>query len=178
VYLEKSWKKRVRMARGKPSILSREDRNKKRAARKEKAESAFRTGALPKSPPAALDGMKAARAAWRALMRAHANLPGELFNGLDRDFLINYCLAVEARARALELEATITKKFITGELVIDVLIKARVELRQTIRLVADLEKQVYATPKSRGGVAPAAKELTPEQIVQREMDELNKMIGE
>jgi len=163
--------------RGKPSILSREDRNKKRAARKKDAESAFRTGALPRTPPAVLAGMKAAQAAWRSLMRAHAELPGELFNGLDRDFLIGYCLAVQARQRALDLEKTIAGKYQAGEAAgLSALLAVRVELRQAIRLTSDLEKQLYCTPRSRGGISPAPREATPEEIVERELRDLNKLL--
>jgi hypothetical protein len=141
------------------------------------AESAFRSGALPKNPPAALAGMPAARAAWRSLLRAHATLPGELFNGLDRDFLIGYCLAVQARQRAMDLEKSVLEQYETGRAKLIELLKARVELRQTLRLVADLEKQIYATPKSRGGVSPEPREETPEQVIERELDELDKLIG-
>jgi hypothetical protein len=53
-----------------------------------------------------------------------------------------------------------------------------VELRQTIRLVSDLEKQVYATPKSRGGVSPAPREATPEEVIAAEMRDLDKLLGD
>jgi hypothetical protein len=164
--------------RGKPSILSREDRNKKRTQRKSDAESSFRTGALPRNPPAALAGMKAAQSAWRALMRAHAELPGELFNALDRDFVLGYCLAVQARQKALDLEKAVAQKWEAGEVELGALLAVRVELRQSLRLVADLEKQIYASPKSRGGVSPAPREETPEEVVERELNDLDKLLGE
>jgi hypothetical protein len=166
------------MARGKPLILSRSPGSEARARKKSAAESSFRTSALPSNPPAALAGMKAAQSAWRALMRAHADLPGELFSALDRDFMIGYCLAVQARQRALDLEKAVEEKYQAHEAELSALLAVRVELRQTLRLVADLEKQVYATPKSRGGVSPAPREATPEEVVQRELDDLDSLLGE
>jgi hypothetical protein len=166
------------MARGKPLILSRKPGSEVRARKKSEAESSFRTSALPSNPPAALAGMKAARAAWRSLMKAHGQLPGELFNALDRDFVIGYCLAVQARQRALDLEKKVALEYVAGAAGLSVLLAVRVELRQTIRLVADLEKQIYASPKSRGGVSPEPREATPEEIVKRELEDLNNMLGE
>jgi len=163
--------------RGKPLILSRDPGSKTREKKKKRAESAFAAGQLPHNPPAELKDMPAARAAWRSLMRAHGRLPGELFNGLDRGFLVGYCLAVQARAKAQELADQMTAKYTKGEAAMDVLLKARVELRMTIRLVSDLEKQLYCTPKSRGGVAPAAREKTPEELIADELAELDKEIG-
>jgi hypothetical protein len=164
--------------RGKPLFLSRKPGSEPRAERKRRAESAFAGGSLPNAPPAELAGMPAAKHAWRKLMRAHAALPGELFNGLDRGFLIGYCLAVQGRENALELSNQLTEKYSKGEADIKELIQVRTELRQSIRLVSDLEKQLYATPKSRGGVAPAPREATPEEIIANELRELNKELGE
>jgi hypothetical protein len=164
------------MTRGKPLILSREPGSKVRAARKRAAEAAFEASALPRNPPAELAGMKAGRAAWRALLKAHSQLPGELFNGLDRQFLIEFCLAVEAQQRALELEKKLAAKYDAGELVLEVLLKARVELRMAMRLVADLSKQVYATPKARGGVSPAGRQPSPEEVIERELAEIDRLL--
>jgi hypothetical protein len=117
------------MARGKPEILSREPGSEPRRQRKNSAESAFKAGQLPHTPPAELKSMPAARAAWRGLMRAHDQLPGELFNGLDRGFLIGYCLAVEARQRAIDLQNALTDKYKAGHMPADLkdLLAARVE---------------------------------------------------
>ena len=109
---------------------------------------------LPRNPPRELIGMAVARAAWRSLMREHRKLPGELLSGLDRAFLIGYCLAVEARARALDLEHKATLLCATGQVDLKSLLSVRAELRQATRLVSDLEKQIYGTPKSRAGVTP------------------------
>jgi hypothetical protein len=162
--------------RGKPSILSRDPGVETRRQRKKSAESAFAAGHLQQSPPAELKGMPAARAAWRSLMRAHDQLPGELFNRLDRGFLIGYCLAVEARQRAIDLEKELANKYTVGHMPNDLkdLISVRVELRQSLRLVSDLEKQLYATPKSRGGVAPAAREKTAGEIIADELHDLDR----
>ncbi len=56
------------------------------------------------------------------------------------------------------------------------LLAARVELRQSIRLVADMEKQIYATPKSRAGMNPAERELTPEELIGRELAEVDQLL--
>lgn len=144
-----------------------------RERRKREAESAFDTGeGLLISPPHELTGARAARAAWRSLMRAHAQLPGELFSSLDRGFLIGYCLAVQARKNALDLERSLTADYKSKLIVLKELLAARVELRQATRLVADLEKQLYATPKARGGVTPGAKQLSPEELIDRELNEI------
>ncbi|MDR3577234.1 MAG: hypothetical protein P4L50_25515 [Anaerolineaceae bacterium] len=160
--------------------MSRDPGAKTRLDRKKAGESAFEAGQLPNNPPAELKGMPAARAAWRALMRAHSQLPGDLFNGLDRGFLVGYCMAVQARQRAIELQEILAANYKLRGLPADLqdLLKSRMELRQSIRLVSDLEKQLYATPKSRGGVSPAARELTPDEIIAREVAELNKQINE
>jgi hypothetical protein len=161
------------MARGKPNLLSRKPTDRKRAEAKAKAEDAFRSGNLPKEPPVELRDMPAAQRAWRKLMKAHDQLPGQLFNGLDRGFLIGYCLAIQARQRALELEGEIRKRFEEGKEDLEDLIKVRAELRMSIRLCTDMEKQLYASPKSRGGVNPEPRELTPEELIERELQDLN-----
>jgi hypothetical protein len=166
------------MARGKPSIFSREQRSAKRAARKRSAEAALRAGTLPRNPPAELKGLPAARRAWSALLRAHDQLPGELFNGLDRDFLVGYCLAIQARANALDLERMAKGMFVRGEITAKDLLKVRAELRMATRLAADLEKQIYATPKSRGGVTPPARQLSPAEVVERELADYEEMLGD
>lgn len=209
------------MTRGKPTLFSRETHDAARAQRKQAAESAFHSRVrLPKSPPAQLDGLPAAQAAWRALLKVHSDLPADLLSGLDRDFLIGYCLAVQMRTNALELERIVTERYRAGqaelsdlrELVSAVidrcqagkeelsellklenlvtdrrqaaqaeyseLIKARAELRQTVRLVSDLEKQIYATPKSRAGVVPLAREESPQEVVEREMRDLDRLLEE
>jgi len=161
------------MTRGKPLILSRKPGSEVREERKRKAEGAFQAGSLPKGPPAELKGMLTARRAWRKLKKAHDQLPGQLFNGLDRGFLVGYCLAVEARQRALDLEGEVRKRFEEGKFDLENLIKVRAELRMAIRLCSDLEKQLYASPKSRGGVDPGARELTPEEVIERELQDLD-----
>jgi len=166
------------MAKGKPLIFSKKPGSEVRRAAKVKAESAFKAGALPQKPPADLAGMPEARAAWRQLMRAHRALPGELFNELDRDYLIAFCLAVQARARALDLERAMSLKWAAGEVDISTLLSTRSELRQTIRLCSDLSKQLFATPKSRGGVTPSARQPTPEEVVDFELQQLNKILGD
>ncbi len=163
------------MARGKPLILSRKPGSKTREESKRGRESAFEAGALPKSPPADLAGLPAARAAWRAIMRAHAQLPGELFNALDRDYLVGYCLAVQNRRNALALAADLAAKYARGEVALECLLKVRAELRQSIRLVSDLEKQLYANPKSRGGVSPEKREKTAQELIDQELAELQRL---
>jgi hypothetical protein len=106
-------------------------------------------------------------------MKAHELLPGELFNGLDRVFLVDYCMAVQSRHNAVDLESKVKKLFEEGEAELEDLIRARAELRMATRLVVDFSKQAYLTPKSRGGVTPDDRELTPEEIVERELEELD-----
>ncbi len=164
------------MARGKPLLFSRKPGSAVRSQRKKAAESAFHAGGLPLNPPPELKGLPYARRAWRELMRAHDQLPGELFNQLDRGFLVGYCLARQARADALQLATNLGKEYTKSGIGFDNLLKARVELRQTTRLVADLEKQIYATPKSRAGVSPESRELTPEELIERELKEVDKLL--
>ena len=92
-------------------------------------------------------------------MREHEKLPGELLSGLDRAFLVNYCLAVEARARALDLEGVVTKRYSEGAADLKELLAVRAELRQATRLISDMEKQIYGTPKSRAGVTPPPRKV-------------------
>jgi hypothetical protein len=166
------------MTRGKPLILSRKPGSAAREQRKRAAESSFSSGALPKNPPGELAGMKQARRAWREVMQAHDQLPGELFNALDRGFLIGYCLARQARQDSLELAAQLTKDYKAGIADLKGLIAVRVELRQATRLVADLEKQLYGTPKARAGVSPSPRELTDDELVDQELSEVDKMLLE
>lgn len=166
------------MARGKPLLFSRKPGSAPREKRKRAAESAFAAGALPKNPPGELAGMKAARRAWREVMQAHEQLPGELFNALDRGFLIGYCLARQGRQDSLELAAQLAKDYKEGKTGMTALLAARVELRQATRLVADLEKQLYGTPKSRAGVSPAPRELSDDELIDRELSEVDKMLLE
>ena len=161
------------MTRGKPLILSRKPGSTIREERKRESEEAFHANDLPKTPPPELHGMPAAKKAWRRLMKANGQLPANLFNSLDKGFLINYCQAVEAKQRALDLEEEARQRYEEGQLDLEELIKVRVELRMATRLVADLEKQIYATPKSRAGVSPGARELTPEELIDRELRELD-----
>jgi hypothetical protein len=163
--------------RGKPSILSKKTHDRKRAEAKAEAEAAFRSGGLPKSPPIELKGMPAGRRAWVKLLRAHEQLPGELYNALDRECLIGFCQSVQARQRALELEEEIRKRFEDGRGELEDLLRVRAELRMATRLVVDMQKQLFATPKSRGGVNPESRELTPEEVVERELGDLDKLLG-
>ena len=164
------------MARGKPNILSRKPTDRKRTEAKAEAEEAFRAGDLPNSPPVELRGMPAAQRAWRQLLRAHSQLPGQLFNRLDMDFIIIYCQAVQSRQRAVVMEIAAHKMFLEGHMDLDSLLKIRTELRMSSRLVTDLLKQLFCTPRSRGGVSPVREE-TPEQVVEREIADLNKLLG-
>jgi hypothetical protein len=161
------------MTRGKPLILSRKPGSTIREDRKREAEDAFRANDLPNSPPPELYGMHVAQKTWRQLMKANSELPDNIFNGLDKGFLINYCQAVEAKQRALDLEDECRQRFERGELELENLLKTRIELRMATRLVADLEKQLYATPKSRAGVNPRARELTTEELISRELSDLD-----
>lgn len=154
-------------------LFSRDPGSKERAERKRRAESAFKSGELPKNPPAELKDAPTGRAAWRALMRAHDQLPGELFTGLDRGFLVGYCLAVQARQRAIDLERKVSELFEKGNTALQNLLKVRVELRMATRLVSDLEKQLYGTPKSRAGVTPETKQPTAQEVVARELADLD-----
>jgi hypothetical protein len=99
------------------------------------------------------------------LARVHSQIPGDLVSGLDRNFLVGYCLAVEGRQRALELERIVTSQYIDGIVELDSLLRVRAELRMSIRLVTDLEKQIYGTPKSRGGVSPAQREISADELI-------------
>jgi hypothetical protein len=164
------------MARGKPLIFSKKPASSTRRRRKEEAESGFMGSNLSPIPPVELRGMAAARRAWRKIMSAHSKLPGQLFNGLDRDFLIGYCLAIQARHNALQLEKDITKKYSEGVVELADLLKCRTELRMSTRLVGDLEKQMYGTPRSRGGVTPPPKEVQDSFL--DELDEMKSLLRE
>jgi hypothetical protein len=157
------------MTRGKPLIMSLQPGSKVRERSKRDAESAFKSSRLPKNPPSELQDHEEARRAWRALMRAHERLPAELFNSLDRGFLVNYCLAVQARADAQKLAKSIFESYEEGKSELQDLLKARVELRMSTRLVADLEKQIYATPKSRAGVSPDSKPRPGDDAIDGEL---------
>lgn len=166
------------MARGKPLLFSREPGSKVRKSRKKRAEAGFSTGALPKTPPAELKNAPAGRAAWRALMRAQEQLPEEIFNGLDRNFLVGYCLAIEARQKAIDLESKMSALFSQDGLALQDLLKVRVELRMATRLVSDLEKQLYATPKSRAGVNPPTRQATPDEVIAHELAEIERLLDD
>jgi hypothetical protein len=142
------------MTRGKPAIFNKDQGGRDRLDRKRTAEVLMQGSQLPRNPPASLTGMTFARAAWRSLMREHRKLPGELLSGLDKSFVIGYCLAIEARARALDLEGAVNNRYLEGTSDLKELLSVRAELRQATRLVSDLEKQIYGTPKSRAGVTP------------------------
>lgn len=163
--------------RGKPTLFSKDQGDSRAKTRRKKAaEAAFKDEGLPKEPPYELRGMPAAQAAWRRLIAAHEQLPAELFTGLDRGFLIGYCLAVQGRKTSLVLEKDIAAKYAKGTVELKDLVMVRVELRQSTRLVSDLEKQMFATPKARGGVTPPAKEESPEEVVARELAEFDKFL--
>lgn len=161
------------MTRGKPLILSRKPGSTIREEKKRESEEAFHANDLPKTPPQELHGMPAAKKAWRRLMKANSELPDDLFNTLDKGFLINYCQAVEAKQRALDLEEEARQSYQEGQINLEDLIKTRVELRMATRLIADLEKQLYATPKSRAGVNPRTRELSTEELISRELSDLD-----
>ena len=125
------------------------------------------------APPIELKGMPAGQKTWRQLMKSNFKLPAPLYNDLDRGYLINYCQAIEALEKAGKLEAICWRGFVKNVIDLDGLIWARVELRMATRLVADLARGLYISPKSRAGVNPDAKELSPEEIIERELDELD-----
>lgn len=141
------------------------------------AESLFQAGTgLPKNPPRALDGMPAARAAWRGLIRAFAEVGADLLSGLDREFLISYCQAVQANRDAFELARSVKTKYDKGEAALQDVLKARAELRMATRLLLDFSKQLYTSPKSRGGVQPPQKE--PENPMAAAFQAAKKLLEE
>lgn len=164
--------------RGKPLILSRPLGTSARRAAKAEAEAGFQSGALPRNPPVELAGMAAGRAAWRGLMKAHDALPSPLYNLLDRGALLIYCQAVQACQDARGLAKTIAARFEKGEAELKDLIAARTELRQSARLVSDLSKQLYLTPRSRGGIAPPPRELSPEEVIAAELRDMDNLFGD
>jgi phage terminase small subunit len=167
------------MTRGKPLIFSRENEgNNSRVKAKREAEERVKAGALPKSPPAELADMPAAKAAWRELTRAADALPAPLFNGLDRASLVGYCLARQAREDAKALALQVHKAYTAGDVELKSLLAVRVELRQASRLAADLEKQLYLSPKSRAGVNPEPRELSEEEKLKAELDNLENLLGD
>jgi hypothetical protein len=167
------------MSRGKPVLLSKEYKDHNRQKRKIAGEESFKTDLpLPKNPPVQLDGMMAGQRAWRSLMRAHSKLPAELLSVLDKQFLINYCVAVQLHHDAVGLVEEMNQRFSDGTGTLDDVLRARVELRMVLRLMLDYSKQLFANPRSRGGTNPPTKELTPEEVVERELKDLDKLLGE
>jgi hypothetical protein len=164
------------MSRGKPNIISRKPTDRKRTEAKAEAEAAFRSGDPPSTPPVELRGMPHAQRAWRKLMKAHSQLPGQLYNRLDQDFIILFCQSVQSRQRAVVMEIAAHKMFVEGHFELDDLLKVRTELRMSTRLCADLLKQLFCTPRSRGGVSPVREESAAE-VVERELLDLNKLLG-
>lgn len=113
---------------------------------------------LPRNPPAELEKMPAGKKAWRALLRAHDKLPAKLLSDLDRQFLIDYCVSIQLHQNALDLEHIAYNRFKRGTLDLKDLLKARTEVRMTLRLLLDYSRNLYGNPRSRGGVSPAEKE--------------------
>lgn len=166
------------MARGKPIVLSKKAGDLARARAKTEKESFFGVEGLPARPPGALKGCPVGRAAWRALVRMQERMTADLFHGLDVNFITSFCLALEQRSRAKALERDVTQAYSEGKADLADLLKTRVELRMTIRLVGDLARGLYSTPMSRAAFTPPSREATPEELVEHELDELNRLMGE
>jgi hypothetical protein len=157
------------MSTGKPSLISKEYKDHRRQEKKIAGEESFKVDLpLPKTPPVQLDGMPEGQKAWRSLMRAHGKLPADLLSVLDREFLLNYCTTVQLHRDAVDLVTEISQKYNQGAAVLEDLLKARVELRMTLRLLLDYSKQLFGNPRSRGGTTPPTKEIADE--MDREMD--------
>lgn len=167
------------MSRGKPALLSKEYKDRQRQEKKLAGEESFRTNLpLPQKPPVQLDGMAEGQRAWRSILRVHSRLPADLLSILDKQFLINYCVAVQLHHDAVDLVEEMNQRFSDGTGTLDDVLHARVELRMVLRLMLDYSKQLFANPRSRGGTNPPTKELTPEEVVERELKDLDKLLGE
>jgi phage terminase small subunit len=104
-------------------------------------------------PPEELKGYSVAESCWEYHVGLFQTLQGKIVTPLDAHVLIEYCLSwqylddlKQVRRKALEL-----KKF---DLLLSV--DARID-RKGVRLDS-LRQQLYMTPRSRAGVAPAEKE--------------------
>jgi hypothetical protein len=163
------------MARGKPNLISREPTDRRLTERKAESESLFQSKIpLPKHPPVELREMPAACRAWRSMMRIHAGLPADLLSGLDRDFLISYCQAVQSKKDALDLAAAVKEKYDKGQADLEDVLKSRVEARMANRLVLDYSRQMYASPKSRGGISPVEK--SPSDPFDNELEAMRRLL--
>jgi len=152
----------------KPLILhSDTDRHKTRNEARAAAEDSVNLRKdLPIRPPKELKDYPVAQECWRFHVRLYKNMAGFLATPLDQHILIEYCLgwAYLAELRLLRKIAMEKKRY---ELYVSV--DQRMD-RKGARLDL-LRQQLYLTPRSRAGVAPAERE-------QEEEDPMEKLLNE
>ena len=135
---------------------------------------------LTLKPPPALKGHKPAADVWRRVVGLYAEIDGTIATGFDYDLLIKYCLLEEECDWLAGIRASIDKQHRAAAKKLakarpddmDAYYKAMGQLNALLtrlqgfdarldgkrKLLHDLSKSLYLTPRSRAGVAPPTKE--------------------
>lgn len=170
----------------KPSVLkSRHDTNEEKAAERAAEELLKPVTQLTLQPPKLLSGHKHATATWKELIGLYQETEGQIVTAFDAWLLAKYCLLEE---EAIALEGLRDAVLADYETVSKQLSKMKPKadnykeygnlLEQKVALLTryqgfdarldgkrkflvDMAQQLYLTPRSRAGVAPAAKEKKP-----------------
>ncbi len=175
------------------SLSNRHDTKADRVARESAEAAMLPTTQITVKPPAALKGHAHASATWKRILSLFNETKGTIVTAFDQDLLIKYCLAEEELNELAGLRRVVFKlwnthlKFLekmkpTGDGLKDYFnalgqanallqrfqgVDARLDGKR--KMVYEMAKSLYLTPRSRTGVAPAEKEA---EEPQDEMDQL------
>lgn len=190
------------MSARKPSALVRKHIGATARAKREAAENSMRPAQqLSTAAPVALRKHRQAAALWRRLVNLYGSTVAQIITPFDEQLLIRYVLAIEEcewieakRARA-DLGAAVLEKQLSklkprGEQMHEYLVlleqinalNARAQgwhsrLDTHRKMIHDMEKSLFLSPRSRAGVAPTSKEPEKEPsdmelILDDRLDEL------
>jgi len=135
----------------KPVSLHVDDRHRARREARESGEAAAVPGkTLSTRPPKELDGMPIAQRAWRYHVRLYRGIKGVLLTAFDLHVLVEYCRGWEELESLRELRAKAG-----GD--VELLLKIDARLDRKATRLDNLRSQLFLTPRSRAGVAPAEK---------------------
>ena len=173
--------------------------NKRHATKEERAaRESLEATVMPRTrievkPPAALKGRKIAAATWTRLINLYNETEGTLITAFDADLLIKYCLAEDELVELGALRAEIKQAWETHSKwlkrvkpsadnlkdYLNALAQASALLQRfqgmdgrmdnKRKMIHDLAKSLYLTPRSRAGAAPEEKLPTEPKS---EMDDL------
>jgi phage terminase small subunit len=163
-------------------LITGHERNKADRKRREAAEKSMTpVSMIEKVPPPELKGHPYAQNIWRRTVKIYGELEAKIISGLDRDHLVDYCMASEEvmnitkdLLRARQSQETLDRKIAQvkdkealAELMehqnagyrLIINLNGRADRKRKICMI--MRNDLYLTPKSRAGVVPGGKPPEP-----------------